>query len=187
MVDLSNIETYDAPVPDTAPMSDDLTCQICDAPLFYGGKGRKPKFCDEHKQSRSTGAARKTSSGSTVDAAMASLAFCEDLLSIPLLMLSPNAAKEWVTGLPALRAKNRAILSGNPALCKSIAKTSSKVSPYMLLGSYGYALSPVVKVVAQDVRARRANRDDDPVSPVVNLHKNTPPNDVDAMVFGVQS
>ena len=184
MVDLSNIETYVASIPDDAPVSDDLTCQICDAPLFYGGKGRKPKFCDEHKQSRSTGAARKTS-GSTVDAAMASLAFFEDLLSIPLLMLSPNAAKEWVAGLPALRDKNRAILSGNPALCKSIAKTSSKVSPYMLLGSYGYALSPVVKVVAQDVRARRANRDTSP--PTVNLHKNTPPNDVDAMVFGVQS
>lgn len=156
MVDLTRIESFDTGIPtDTPPaVSDDPLCQVCGAGLTYSGRGRKPKFCDEHKTS--SGSPRKQSSGgSSVDAAMASLEFFEDLFTIPLLMMSPTAAQEWVKNLGPLRVKNRAILAGNPQLCKSIAKTSSKVSPYMLLGSYGYALAPVAKTVLNDMRVKK--------------------------------
>jgi len=32
--------------------SDELSCVVCAAPLFYGGRGRKPKYCDDHKPIR---------------------------------------------------------------------------------------------------------------------------------------
>lgn len=166
MVDLTRAESFDTGIPtDTPPaVSDDPVCQVCGAGLTYSGRGRKPKFCDEHKTA-STG--RKATSGSSsVDAAMASLEFFEDLFTIPLLLMSPAAAQDWAKNLGPLRVKNRAILAGNPQLCKSIAKTSSKVSPYMLLGSYGYALAPVAKTVLNDMRIKkeRAKVDADSVA-----------------------
>lgn len=165
MVDLSKLDSFDTGIPadvDMPPLvSDDPVCQVCGVPLTYGGRGRKPKFCDDHKQTKTTsGSGRKTAGAGTVDAAMASLEFCEGIFSIALLMASPAAAVQWSASLPELRAKNRAILNGNPALCKSIAKTSSKVSPYMLLGSYGYALAPVAKTVLNDMRARKPKAQD---------------------------
>jgi hypothetical protein len=181
MVDISKIESFESGIPadaDMPPVSDDPVCEFpgCGAPLFYSGRGRKPKFCDEHKKQAPT--ARKTGGG-TVDAAMASLEFTESLLSIALLMMSPAAAIQWSQSLPELRSKNRAILAGNPQLCKSIAKTSSKVSPFMLLGSYGYALAPVAKTVLNDMNVKKRNREAaETVAPVYAM-KDAAPNDID--------
>lgn len=36
----------------TVPGANGLTCETCGMPLHYGGRGRKPRFCDEHKPNR---------------------------------------------------------------------------------------------------------------------------------------
>ncbi len=36
----------------TTPGAAGLTCETCGLPLHYGGRGRKPRFCDEHKPNR---------------------------------------------------------------------------------------------------------------------------------------
>lgn len=40
-----------------------LSCEVCGAPLSYGGRGRKPRFCDEHKPRR--GSASSSTRGSS--------------------------------------------------------------------------------------------------------------------------
>lgn len=49
-------------------------CEVCSAPLVYGGKGRPPVRCSEHKRNKSTPTGgTKTSSGSmkALEAALA--------------------------------------------------------------------------------------------------------------------
>jgi len=41
-----------APEP-ASESSGELQCQVCGKPLTYAGRGRKPKFCDDHRASRS--------------------------------------------------------------------------------------------------------------------------------------
>lgn len=46
--------TFDNEDDVTVPGADGLTCETCGLPLTYGGRGRKPRFCAEHKPNRST-------------------------------------------------------------------------------------------------------------------------------------
>lgn len=43
----------------TVPGANGLTCGTCAAPLTYAGKGRKPRFCDDHKPNRAQGTGKK--------------------------------------------------------------------------------------------------------------------------------
>ncbi len=43
-----------------------FTCQACGVPIHYGGRGRHPKFCDEHKPKKAASSGR-TSGGVPVD------------------------------------------------------------------------------------------------------------------------
>jgi hypothetical protein len=44
----------------TAISTDELACQVCGIALTYGGRGRKPKFCADHKPIKGTTQARGT-------------------------------------------------------------------------------------------------------------------------------
>jgi hypothetical protein len=39
-------ESVSIPADDDAP---DLACEVCGVPLVYAGRGRKPKYCEDHK------------------------------------------------------------------------------------------------------------------------------------------
>ena len=47
-------ERLDDPAPNRA-----LTCEVCGKDLTYGGRGRKPRFCDAHKPGRTDGPPKK--------------------------------------------------------------------------------------------------------------------------------
>lgn len=47
----------------------DFACEECGTPLTYAGRGRKPKYCDEHKPGR-TGSATKSRGSSTGNLAL---------------------------------------------------------------------------------------------------------------------
>lgn len=52
-------ETMSDDIPPTT--EDDLTCEVCGKPLIYGGRGRKPTRCDEHKRNKATGGGTRRS------------------------------------------------------------------------------------------------------------------------------
>lgn len=61
--EITPLSVTDVPIPEeTAPTTDDLTCEICGTALTYAGRGRKPKFCDDHKPSGSRSKTTKTTS-----------------------------------------------------------------------------------------------------------------------------
>lgn len=59
--------------PDPFRLPDDIappveySCEVCGEELFYGGRGRKPKFCDEHKKNRPPTSATRTTRSPSVD------------------------------------------------------------------------------------------------------------------------
>lgn len=73
---MSLLEAEEVSFPDT---SDSPSCLTCGRTLHYGGRGRKPKYCDDHKprSSKSTGTRRV---GGTVTASKASDAVAKILL-----------------------------------------------------------------------------------------------------------
>lgn len=138
--------------------SDDLTCQVCGVGLTYGGRGRKPKFCDDHKKSSSSGSSTRSSgarAGAEVEAAMAALDGLHTVMSMALMVIAPTAALEWQSQLPALNDRNRGILGADKELAKKIAKMASKGSSPMLFLSYGAAIAPVAGAASMERRARR--------------------------------
>jgi hypothetical protein len=44
------------------PTVDGLWCEVCSAPLTYGGRGRKPRFCAEHKPKASAPTGKRSNS-----------------------------------------------------------------------------------------------------------------------------
>lgn len=49
--DLSDVGALDADADDITP-SADFTCEVCDKPLAWSGRGFKPKYCADHKRGK---------------------------------------------------------------------------------------------------------------------------------------
>ncbi len=60
---------------DTLPIT--LACEVCGTPLSYAGKGRKPRFCAEHKPGRGT--ATRASRGGWKDAGIVEAALTQSI------------------------------------------------------------------------------------------------------------
>lgn len=60
---VTEVEDYDGPAPDGLTGSGDTpprkvyTCAVCDTELTYGGRGKPPKYCAEHRKGGSGNAA----------------------------------------------------------------------------------------------------------------------------------
>lgn len=137
----------------TAPSNDDdLTCEVCGTPLVYGGRGRKPKRCDEHKKSGArTSTGTRRSSTRDVDAALAALEGFETILQFGLMWASPHAAADFETRRESLTARNQKILEADPALAKRLSSAASKGGGFALVLSYGIAFGPAVLIARRDL------------------------------------
>lgn len=140
--------------------SSDLTCEVCGTPLTYAGRGRKPKFCDEHKKSGSSSSSgtNTRSRNNYVDAACASLSAGYGALLLPLMMISPNAAAELRDQIPALETRNRLFLEMDPALAKKIAQSAGKTGGLALVLSHAMAFGPVARIIVEERRERAVAR-----------------------------
>lgn len=145
------------PVADTEPTSDDPTCVVCGTPLTYSGRGRKPKYCDEHKTTRSTSTTRRGSAD--VELAVQTLHGLYEGLGMPLTLLSPPGGAEWYSQIDGLDARNRLFLATNKDLVKRINAMANKGGNFAFVFSHILAIAPVVQVVRQDFAERAAKRD----------------------------
>lgn len=137
----------------------DLSCEECGGPLVYGGRGRKPKRHPECKGSgASAGGPRKTSVSGDVAAAVAALDNLYSLISAGLFFVSPAAAAEWAERSASLSEQNKAILTADKGLARSIAKTGAKGGKVAFAVAHVAAVAPVGAVLARDLGARRAAR-----------------------------
>ena len=49
------------PADDVPPSDSGLNCEVCSTPLTYGGRGRKPRFCQEHRPNKGSSAPKAQS------------------------------------------------------------------------------------------------------------------------------
>lgn len=136
-----------------APLSDDLTCEVCGAPLVYSGRGRKPKFCDIHRKS-ATSSPRPTSrrNNHDVDAAMAALSGGHTVVQFALSLASLEAGHVFEMSRSGLDERNRAILESDPALAKRIASMASKGGAGALVVSHLIAVGPAAAIAYRQIR-----------------------------------
>lgn len=107
MSDFSPISESTVPL-DTPPASRDdgvLRCEQCGTgPLYYGGRGRKPRFCDEHKPNKGSSSA---SAGGSLGQLQSSVEQFYLFIAMGISMVdpydgmvignkAPDLAKAWV-------------------------------------------------------------------------------------------
>jgi len=145
------------PLDNTA--SSDPTCRICGIALTYGGRGRKPVLCGEHKgATRGPAGARTADRGNSadVDSAIAILDGMYTALAMGMMMVSPPAASVWATNVDKLQATNRVTLAADKTLTKRILKFGQKSATATFVGAHVVAIAPVIMVVQQDMSSRAA-------------------------------
>lgn len=138
--------------------SDDPTCVICGTALTYGGRGPKPKYCDEHRKNKPKSAANVKGSTRDVTAAANALKTLNGVIAVPLMMVAPPAGAEWSRRLPELEAQTLTILESDPALAKRLAAAGSKGGAIALALAYGMNIIPVLTIARVELNERRIAR-----------------------------
>lgn len=155
--DLEALTAETVPTPEEATVPE-LSCETCGKPLVYGGRGRKPRFCDEHKSSRTASniSTRKSSAKGDVAAALSALDMMYDLLSMGLLVVGAHGAAElFGQSREQLNAKNESYLSNDAALAKSLAKLGRTGGRYAFATAQVATVGPVLILAAGEVTQRR--------------------------------
>jgi len=153
VLDLMDATTPDEREFDDTPAGSEYSCEICGAPLEYGGRGRKPTRCEDHKRKT---AAKPRSSAPTGDVRSA-LAVMESMygaVSLGLLMVSPQSASVWGSQIESLQASNALVLAGDKALCKSICRLGERSGKAMFFSAHVMAAVPVAIALQQDFKSR---------------------------------
>jgi hypothetical protein len=154
---------------DASPEDDyEYSCEVCGKEIFYGGKGRHPKRCDEHKKGPARKAATRPGmgtgkNGTLARQAAAALSQVNGLIGIALL-LAPGKLKmpETATALAiadeGFSEQAYLALLTDPKLCALILKGGMASGRAALLIAYGMLAGAVVPVGIAEYRAYDADR-----------------------------
>jgi hypothetical protein len=149
--------------PDLAPPSNyDYSCETCGKELFYAGKGRHPRFCDEHKTGGKTRG--KGTGGNVVLARQASAVLSQlnglitlglmapvDAIGLPL----PETASALASAADGFDEASYNALLTDPALCRAIMRGGGASGKVALLIAYGMLAVAVVPVGMAEHKERR--------------------------------
>ena len=144
----------DEPAPEWLDKAEtpDLSCESCGTPLVYQGRGRKPRFCAEHKPSAPKRASVPRGSSSDVASAMHTLGGLYDALAMGLMLVSPDAATVWASQVENLQVKNAIILAADKDLCKMINRGAAKGGRYAFFAAHAMAITPPLMIAVQQRR-----------------------------------
>jgi hypothetical protein len=120
--------------------SDILACETCGEPLTYGGRGRKPRFCPEHRRNKSaTGTgARSGSTVALVERAVSELSSAYRLASLGISkFVDPTSGSVVAEKADALAESWRPLLETNKKLRDAFAKTESAAAYLPLIAVHG--------------------------------------------------
>ena len=165
MSDLLTLPTFitgDVPPDDESPPTPfEYACETCGKELHYGGRGRKPKYCDEHKRGGST-TPRKNLGKNDVLAAQATEALCQmnSISAIGLMMFGlPTTASAINNAHDSFREQAYNALLTDPDLCRKILKGGTGSGKIALVIAYGMLGAAVVPVAHMEIKEKRAERD----------------------------
>ncbi len=153
--------------PDRTPEVTDVEypCQVCGREAGpYSGRGRKPKFCDDHKKTKPTGTSRKVGGqpAALATQATAVLVQVNGLMAIGLMSMQMYKTAHALSDANSTFEESayQALLS-DPKLCQLILKSggvSGKMSLAMAYAGLGMAIAPAAMEEIQVKRQARADR-----------------------------
>lgn len=154
--------------------SADLVCQYpdCTVPLSYGGRGRRPVYCADHKGGRdrtdssssrsdTTSSNPRRKSGAVpereLEQACNNLNTLYEALLMPLYLVSDDGAAQWSKEIGKLDKSNHTFLANNRKLVRQINSSGEKSGTVGFVLAHIFAVAPVALVVYADVTHRRRN------------------------------
>lgn len=138
-----------------------ILCETCatDITHLYKGKGRKPKYCEEHNGSAKAKPAAANVPRGNVGQAVNSLEQIYNLLQMALMLAQAhNAAALLGATIPDLQAKNAIYLEKDPELVKTINSWGAKGGRTAFFATQAFALVPVGAAAAMELRANAEAR-----------------------------
>lgn len=150
-----------------ASESADLVCQYpdCTVPLSYGGRGRRPVYCDMHKGGKESSSSRTNASSNTrrksgavpereLEQACNNLNTLYQSLLMPLMLVSQDGAQIWSDQIDRLDDSNHTFLANNKKLVRQINDSGEKGGTVGFVMAHVFAVTPVVLVCYADITRR---------------------------------
>lgn len=112
-------------VPPASVSSDDaapLRCEVCGVSLTYSGRGRRPKFCDEHRKTTTTSSGNRSTSLKALEASVADL---YRGLGMGLSMVDAQSGFEVANAADKLAASWITLAETNPKVRKWLTKITT--------------------------------------------------------------
>lgn len=150
-------------VPDFAPDTDTgFTCEVCSKPLVYAGKGRHPRFCEEHKPNKgktSVARARKSSNDAIAEQAAETLFTTNAFVQFVAQMAGyVDTADAIDIANPVFKERALDALRSDPELAKSIARAGGPTARMALIMAYSMFAFAVVPVAFAEQKVKVKER-----------------------------
>jgi hypothetical protein len=151
----------DTEVIDAAPSDDyEYSCEVCGTELFYGGRGRKPKFCDDHRKTatRTTSTVKGAGKGGALARqAATALGQLNGLIGIALMLAPkpwnlPTTASALAGATEGFEEQAYKALLSDPKLCALILRGGAMSGRVALVIAYGMLAGAVVPVAMAELK-----------------------------------
>ena len=152
------------PDDETPPRVFDAACRTCGVELPYAGKGRRPKFCAEHRLAGERRPPKtrihKPPAGQNAQLAASAteaLVQLNGLIAMALMLTRmPQTAIAMSEAEEGFRESTMAALVTDPALCKTILRAGSTGGKVALGISYAMLAAAVAPVGVLEFKANRS-------------------------------
>lgn len=140
----------------------EFSCEVCGVELTYGGRGRKPKFCDEHKRTNTT---RRSSTSGMGNEKLAAAALDVLVQGNNILAMCAMLAQLYGTASAiseredAFRVQALEALKMDPGLCRTILKAGATGGKAALAVAYGMMLLSIAPVTIGELKAKKEARE----------------------------
>jgi hypothetical protein len=146
--------------PDTVPDAIDIEypCEVCGREAGpYAGRGRKPKFCADHRKTSKVATPKVKGANATLAAqATEALVQLNNILTMPAMLFGyPRTASALATANDGFREMAYNALITDPALCAAIARGGSTGGKVALLIAYGMLASAVAPIALMEYRENK--------------------------------
>lgn len=130
--------------PQTFPPTDDapFRCEVCGTSLIYAGRGRRPRFCAEHK---TKGAAASARTGTSMRGLENSLADLYRGLGFGLNFVDPLAGMEVANSADALAHSWIVLAESNPKVRKWLMKITTGSGVGGVVIAHAMVAIPIMK------------------------------------------
>jgi hypothetical protein len=160
-------EPTTAGITDAVPEFSDIEypCEVCGKEAGpYGGRGRKPKRCTEHKRNQSSAGTRtpRLSAKSTDLAAQATEALCsiDGIMALGARIVGFTKTAEVIEDADeTFRIRVNAALLNSPDTCRKILRYGSKGGDAALLIAISLHLATIVPAFLGEAKERKLEKD----------------------------